>query len=155
MHCYRDGSGEWFKFVGVTSHGHGGNFPFEVVNVDKDNPIMTGFGEKWKTPAGELYRIEKLGDNCKPLGQAYNKETKKTDVCIWTNQYGKARVFGTTIGHHNSEMADPVFLNYLTRGIVWACEKPMDKYLKPFDPTKQKFRWEEKKETKEPPIKDK
>ena len=117
---------------------------------------MARFGEKWKTPAGELYQIEKLGKNCKPLAHARSKETKKDEVCIWKNQYGKGRVFGTTIGHHNVTMAEPVYLDTLTRGILWACDKPVDQYLKPFDPAKHTFRWEKKvrpkPQTKEPPL---
>ena len=124
MHCYRDKTDEWFKFLGVTSRGHGGNYPFEVINLDKDNPIMKGFGEKWQTPAGELYLIEKMWPDAKPLGHAMSTDSKKFETCIWTNLYnGKTRVFGTTIGHHNSEMSDPVFLNYVTRGLLWAVDK--------------------------------
>jgi len=141
MHCYRDKTDEWFKFVGVTSHRHGAKYPFDVMNVDKESPIMKGFGEKWATPDGELYQIEKVGEHCKPLATAVSKETKKAETCVWTNQFGKGRVFGTTIGHHNSEMADPVFLNMLTRGILWATGKD-ETYLKPFDPKTTKFRWE-------------
>jgi type 1 glutamine amidotransferase len=154
MHCYRDKTGEWFKFVGVTSHRHGAHYPFDVINLEKNDPIMKGFPDKWATPKGELYQIEKIGEFCKPLAHARSKETKKDEPCIWTNQYGKARVFGTTIGHYNEEMADPVFLDYLTRGILWSCNKLEDGYLKPFDASKTKFRWQtpaKKPDTKEPP----
>ena len=70
---------------------------------------------------------------------------------MWTNQYGKGRVFGTTIGHYNSEMADPIFLDMLTRGIIWSAKKDEKDYLKPFDATKTRFRWETPKDSKEPP----
>ncbi len=135
MHCYRDKTDEWFKFLGVTSRGHGGNYPFEVINLDKENPIMKGFGDKWQTPAGELYLIEKMWPDAKPLGHAMSTDTKKFETCIWTNVYnGKTRVFGTTIGHHNSEMSDPVFLNYVTRGLLWAVDKLDDQHFKAVDP---------------------
>jgi len=39
---------------------------------------------------------------------------------IWTHQYGKARVFGTTYGHSDATFKDPVFLNYVSRGLLWA-----------------------------------
>ena len=159
MHCYRDKTGEWFKFVGVTSHRHGSHFAFDVKNAAKDDPIMKGFGDKWTTPAGELYLIESLGEHCTPLAKAYGKELKKDEVCVWKNQYGKGRVFGTTIGHYSAEMADPKYLDLMARGIVWACDKPADKYLKDFDAEKTKFRWEEKAreglpkpETAPPPV---
>jgi len=88
---------------------------------------------------------------CVPLATAKSKETKNDEVCVWTNTYGKGRVFGTTIGHYNEELADPVFLDMLTRGLLWACDKPVDSYLKPFDTARTKFRWEQSTETKEPP----
>lgn len=132
MHCYRDKTDEWFKFVGVTSRGHGANYPFEIVNLEPKDPIMEGFGEKWQTPKGELYFIEKLWPTAKPLAHAMSRDSKKNEVCLWTNMYnGQTRVFGTTIGHHNEEMSDPVFLNYMTRGLLWACDKLNDDYLQP------------------------
>jgi type 1 glutamine amidotransferase len=143
MHCYRDKTDEWFKFIGVTSHRHGSHFAFDAINLQPDNPIMKGFGEKWTTPQGELYHIEKTWDNCKPLAHAYSKETKSDHVCIWTNTYGKGRVFGTTVGHYSTEMQDPVFLNYVTRGLLWSCDKLNDDYLLKAD-EKFKFSFESK-----------
>jgi putative heme-binding domain-containing protein len=122
MHCYRDKTEEWFKFLGVTSHGHGANYPFEVVNAEPKHPAMQGFGNVWMTPKGELYQIVKVWDTAKPLAYAMSV-AKKNEPVIWTNQYGKTRVFGTTIGHHNEEIADPVFLNFITNGLLWAVDK--------------------------------
>jgi type 1 glutamine amidotransferase len=143
MHCYRDKTDEWFKFIGVTSHRHGSHFAFDVINLQPAHPIMKGFGEKWKTPQGELYHIAKTWDKCTPLAHAYSHETKSDHICIWTNEYGKGRVFGTTVGHYSTEMQDPVFLNYVTRGLLWACDKLNDDYLQ--EPAKDsKFSFESK-----------
>ena len=132
MHCYRDKTDQWFEFLGVTSHGHGANYPFDVVNLKPDDPIMKDFGEKWSTPKGELYIIKKLWPTATPLAHAMSRDTKNNEVVIWTNLYGgKTRVFGTTIGHHNEEMNDPVFQNYVARGLLWACDKLNDDYLQP------------------------
>jgi putative heme-binding domain-containing protein len=132
MHCYRDRTDEWFKFLGVTSRRHGSHFAFDVVNKKPDHPIMEGFGEKWTTPKGELYIIEKVWENTTPLATAFHKETNKDEPCIWTNLYmGKTRVVGTTVGHYNEEMSDPVFLNYLSNGILWATDKLKPEYKKP------------------------
>lgn len=131
MHCYRDKTNDWFEFLGVTSRGHGANYPFEVVNIAKDNPVMEKFGDKWMTPKGELYFIEKLWPTATPLAHAMSRDSKKNEVCIWTNEYRNTRVFGTTIGHHNEEMADPVFLDYMARGLLWACGKLNEDYLVP------------------------
>ncbi|WP_435018733.1 DUF7133 domain-containing protein [Tundrisphaera sp. TA3] len=133
MHSYRDKTDEWFRFLGVTSHGHGANYPFRVENLAKADPIMEGFGDSWMTPKGELYLISKLWDTATPLAHARSRDTKKDEVCIWTNAYGpqKTRIFGTTLGHHNEEVSDPIFLNLLTRGLLWSAGKLDAAYLRP------------------------
>jgi type 1 glutamine amidotransferase len=42
---------------------------------------------------------------------------------IWVNTYGKGKVFGTTLGHNNSTMEAPEFLDLVARGLLWACGK--------------------------------
>ncbi|MEZ6055527.1 MAG: discoidin domain-containing protein [Planctomycetaceae bacterium] len=131
MHCYRDGRDEWFKFCGVTSRRHGAHYAHEVLNRDAEHPIMKGFPAGWANPAGELYWIEKLWETAHPLASAKNREKGNEEVCVWTNTYGKGRVFGTTLGHHNVTVEDPVFLDMLTRGVLWAANKLDDPtYLK-------------------------
>ena len=44
-------------------------------------------------------------------------------LCVWVNEYGKARVFTTTLGHHNVTMQDPIYLDMVTRGILWVTGK--------------------------------
>ncbi|HEY2154083.1 MAG TPA: ThuA domain-containing protein, partial [Isosphaeraceae bacterium] len=67
MHSYRDGTDEWFKFLGVTSRRHGAGYPHEVLNVDPQHPVMAKFGPAWANPAGELYWIEKVWPTAHPL----------------------------------------------------------------------------------------
>ncbi len=130
MHSYRDKTDEWFKFVGVTSHGHGPHYAFDVINLKKDHPIMSDFGKSWKTPQGELYHIAKVWPNTKPLAHAPRRGSDKKDVCVWTNSYGKGRVFGTTIGHYKSTMSHPHYLDMVTRGLVWAVDGPEIRKIK-------------------------
>jgi putative heme-binding domain-containing protein len=130
MHCYRDGTDDWFQFCGVTSRRHGAHYPHEVLNTDTAHPIMAKFGAAWANPAGELYWIEKVWPTAHPLASAKNKEQGNEEVCVWTNQYGKGRVFGTTLGHHNETVSAPEYLDLVTRGTLWACDKLNDEYLK-------------------------
>ena len=83
------------------------------------------------TPKGELYLIEKLWPTATPLAHAMSRDTKQNEVCVWTNLYNKTRVFGTTTGHHNEEINDPVYQTFVTRGLLWSCDKLNDKYLVP------------------------
>ena len=116
MHCYRAPGDEWFKFVGVTSHRHGSHFAHEVKNLQPEHPIMKGFPASWMTPKEELYNIAKVWPTATPLGASHSDETKVDETDIWINTYGKGRVFGTTIGHYNHTMSDPLYLDTVTRG---------------------------------------
>lgn len=120
MHCYRVGNDHWFEFCGLQSPGHGPHYAYQVVNQAPGHPIMRGFGDSWTVPKGELYHAEKLWPNAVPLAQADRKSDGKPQVCVWTNQFHKARVFATTIGHYNETMAQPPYLDLLTRGLLWA-----------------------------------
>lgn len=123
MHSYRVPNPEWFKFVGVTSHRHGSHFDYLMTNVKPEHPIMKDFPPVWRTPKDELYNIEKVERSATPLATGWSHETKRGEVNVWINQYGDGRVFGTTIGHYNHTLNDPVVLDLLTRGLLWSCEK--------------------------------
>lgn len=129
MHSYRAAeTDEWRKFLGVTSRRHErGGRKLDVTNRAIDHPIMVGFPKKWTTPNGELYVIENIWPQCTPLATAYGVDTKKDQPCIWINTYKKARVFGTTLGHHNETMVSDEWLDTVARGALWACGKLDDK----------------------------
>lgn len=138
VHSYRAAkTDEWRKMLGVTSTSHEKHRPVTVKTLKADHPIMKGFPKEWTTPNGELYKIEKLWPNTTPLAQAYGQDTKKDHVCIWTNQYGKGRVFGTTLGHHNETMSHENYIGLVTRGLLWAAGKLGDdgKPLKGYEAT--------------------
>jgi putative membrane-bound dehydrogenase-like protein len=122
MHSYRTGDDKWFEFVGMQSPRHGAHYSYQVDNVKPDHPAMLGFGETFIAPKGELYYSIKLFDTATVLGQAKRKPDGEPQICIWTNKYGKGNVFATTIGHYNETMAEPAWLDMLTRGILWSVD---------------------------------
>lgn len=128
MHCYRTGTDDWFKFVGIQSTGHGPQEPIHIRYVEKDHPIAAGLPD-WATVNEELYNNVKLFDTATPL--AKGKQGEQDFVVVWTNQYGSTRVFNTTLGHNNETVGDPRYLDLVTRGLLWSCDKLDDKYLKP------------------------
>jgi type 1 glutamine amidotransferase len=131
MHCYRVGTDDWFQFVGIHSTGHGPQKPIEITFVDKDHPVSKPL-ENWTTVNEELYNNIKLFDTAKPLARGRQDTGKKVDdfVVTWTNTYGKARVFSTTLGHNNATVDDPRYLDMVTRGLLWSVDKLNDEYLK-------------------------
>lgn len=123
-HSYRAAkTDEWRKCLGQTSTSHEKNRDFIVKNLKPGHPVMKGFPAEWPDPRDELYKNEKIWENTLPLAQAYGEDTKKDHMVIWVNTYGRGRVFGTTLGHGNHTMMDPVYLDLITRGLLWACDK--------------------------------
>ncbi len=131
MHTFRDlKSNEYRDFLGVESRSHGPHHSYKVENLEPADPIMKGFGKDWETPQGELYYVNNIGGKATPLARAFSSGgRKKQEVCIWKNEYGKSRVFGTTIGHHNETMSTPKYLNFLTRGFLWAVDRFDEKHI--------------------------
>ncbi len=124
MHTYRAaGEDTWREFLGVTSRRHDHQSKYPVKKVDGKHPAMKDMPETWVTPMDELYVIEKLWPSAKALATSVSEADGKTYPVVWTNQYGKARVFGTTFGHSDETFSDPVFLGMLSRGVIWAAGK--------------------------------
>jgi type 1 glutamine amidotransferase len=120
-HSYRAGTtDEWRKLVGITSRSHEKNRDLTVKVLKADHPVMKGFPATWLNAKDELYKNEKVWETATPLAQAFGEDTKQDHVVIWVNTYGKARVFSTTLGHGNATMESPVYLDLVTRGLLWA-----------------------------------
>ncbi|MEW4488350.1 ThuA domain-containing protein [Thalassoglobus sp. JC818] len=124
LHSYRNSGAAdaWRELIGVTSKSHEGKRALNVVRVD-DHPVMTGFPEEWKTPNGELYKIEQVWTNCTPLALAFGEDTQKDHPVIWVNKFGKANVFGTSLGHHNETMNNDIWLDLVARGALFVTGK--------------------------------
>lgn len=131
MHCYRVGTDDWFQFVGIQSSGHGPQKPIEITFVDREHPVTKPL-ENWTTINEELYNNIKLFETAKPLARGRQDTGKKVDdfVVAWINEYGKGKVFSTTIGHNNATVDDPRYLDMVTRGLLWSCDKLNADYLK-------------------------
>ncbi len=126
-HSYRAATTDaWREVVGITSHSHENKHDLEVQVVKADHPVMKGFPATWNDPQDELYKNEKIWPNTVPLAQAYGVDTKQNHVCIWVNTLGTARIFTTTLGHSNEIVSSPVYLDLITRGLLWACGKLND-----------------------------
>lgn len=120
LHSYRNSGAAdaWRELIGVTSRSHEGKRALNVVKLE-DHPVMTDFPDQWKSPNGELYKIEQVWPNCTPLAKAYGEDTKKDHTVVWINKFGSAKVFGTSLGHHNETMNNDVWLGMVARGALY------------------------------------
>lgn len=125
LHSYRNaqvGADAWRELIGVTSRSHEKKRALNVVSLEADHPVMQGFPEKWQSPNGELYKIEKHWPNCIPLAKAFGEDTNQDHTVIWLNTFGNAKVFGTSLGHHNETMNNDVWLGVVARGLLWTVD---------------------------------
>ncbi len=133
MHCYRSGTDIWFKYLGIQSSGHGPQQPISVNYVDKESPITQGLAN-WTTTKDELYNNVNLF-NPHPLAlgkQIQPNGTTQEFVIAWTNETQGARTFSTTMGHNTENVAEPNYLDLVTRGVLWASGKLNADYQKPY-----------------------
>jgi type 1 glutamine amidotransferase len=120
VHSYRRSESKaWGELMGAFSMRHDRQRPLTVEPVAPEHPIMRGLPAKWETTPEELYELERTWPGMTPLAQAFSVESKKNHPLIWTNTHGKARVFVTSLGHNTEIIANPVYLDLVTRGLLW------------------------------------
>jgi type 1 glutamine amidotransferase len=126
MHTYRATSiDDWRRFLGVTSRRHDHQSRYPVRKVSPGHPILRGMPDNWTTPKDELYVIEKVWPGATPLATSVSEADGKSYPVAWVNESGRRRVFGTTFGHSDDTFRDPVYLELVSRGLVWAAGSPI------------------------------
>ncbi len=142
MHSYRFGdfskpvtadadNSHWYEYLGLQSSGHGPQEPIAIAFTEKTNAVTIGLAD-WTTIREEHYNNIKVFDTAHPLAHgtqvirnnAGAPQRTNDFVVAWVNLYkGKTRVFSTTIGHNNETVADARYLDLVTRGLLWSCDK--------------------------------
>jgi type 1 glutamine amidotransferase len=117
------------RFVQDTQPGRGGSHgkrhPFEVIVRDTTHPITRGIPATWMQAEDELY-AELRGPATKMdvLATAFSsKDTNGTgehEPILMVIEFGKGRVFHTTLGHDTKSMSGTAFQITLQRGAEWA-----------------------------------
>jgi putative membrane-bound dehydrogenase-like protein len=136
MHSFRTGEDKWFRHLGLVSTGHGPQEPIEIEFVEKAHPIVEPLKD-WITGKEELYNNLEVFD-----AQALARGTQKYQrggkdqvdkaIVVWINEKQGAKSFSTTLGHNTSTVADPRYLDLVTRGMLWACGKLDADHLQPY-----------------------
>jgi uncharacterized protein len=127
VHSYRRSeSRAWGELMGAFSLRHDSQRPLSVETVATTHPIMRGVPQKWQTIPEELYELERVWPTMTPLAQSYSIESKKTYPVMWTNTHGKAKVFVTSLGHNTEMIATPLYLDIVTRGLLWTVGRLQD-----------------------------
>ncbi len=118
--------GEWTRDETPGRGGsHGAQHEFVVVTRNAEHPIMKGLPEKWKHAADELYSnlrgpAKDITVLASALAEPGTKGTTEHEPMLMVINYGKGRVFHTTLGHSDASMACLGFQITLLRGSEWA-----------------------------------
>lgn len=104
---------------------HGPRHAFVVEIRDARHPITKGLPSKFRHHVDELYdRLRGPAENLDLLATAFSspeqKGTGENEPILFTIQYGKGRIFHTTLGHDVEAMRCAGFIVTLQRGSEWA-----------------------------------
>jgi hypothetical protein len=103
--------------------GHGELHSFKVQFIDPNHPVARGMEETFLA-TDELYHHMRMRPGAKVIAAAYDdpkmRGTGKDEPVLWTVDYGKGRVFHTTLGHDLAAMIEPGFILTFLRGAEWA-----------------------------------
>jgi uncharacterized protein len=104
---------------------HGARLQFQVTARDPQHPVLKGLPPVWMHAPDELYAtLRGPGENMKVLATAHsepsNKGTGHDEPILMVIQYGKGRVFHTTMGHDVAALHCAGFATTFQRGTEWA-----------------------------------
>ncbi len=104
---------------------HGRRHPFEVIVREAGHPITRGIPSSWMQAEDELYaELRGPATNMQILATAFsNRDTGGTgehEPILMVIEFGKGRVFHTTLGHDAKSMSGAAFQVTLQRGAEWA-----------------------------------
>jgi len=123
LHTFRWTDSAWTECMGMKSRAHDPFQAFGTEKVEKTHPIVRFWPEDWKTTGDELYQTIRMYPAAKPLLNVTSPHNQKVSTVAWTNQYGKGKVFATTLGHDLKTINLPEYPQLLANGLLWVCDK--------------------------------
>ncbi len=142
-YVYFDEQGKLIKDTTPGDAGaHGNKHEFQITKRNQ-HPIMDGLPDVWMHAKDECYgRLRGLAVNMTVLASALcPKEEKGTGLhepMLMTINYGKGRIFHTTLGHQQESYESVGFITTFLRGTEWAATGKVTQTVPSDFPTKNK-----------------
>jgi type 1 glutamine amidotransferase len=131
--AFRDNLKYQFMVGGQFVSHPGGNIDHSIKILDKTDPITKGLNDFDLKKTEQYYIL--IDPNIKVLaisefdresyqkpGKPENKVTGSTMPVVWKKNYGKGRIFFSSIGHKLSDFDVPEVMSMQMRGFRWAAE---------------------------------
>ncbi|WP_140486226.1 ThuA domain-containing protein [Flavobacterium sp. GSA192] len=146
VHSASDSEKDWPWFatlVGGRFKRHPAFQSFEIKVIDKNHPSTSMLGETWRKE-DECYYMNEFNPNTHVLLAADMRTVKDSEKEVypgrtfgdylplaWCHEFEGGRVFYTALGHDSKDYVDPVFIQHLTGGLLWALgENPKESHSK-------------------------
>jgi type 1 glutamine amidotransferase len=128
IHAFRKSEkiAEWEKLCGMRSKSHDPHQAFSVEKIDQKHPVAKDFPADWKTSGDEIYQTIEFLPGSVPLLKTKSPQDGREHIVCWVHQYGRGRVFATTLGHGLETAESPDYVRLLANGILWACSEAKD-----------------------------
>lgn len=112
----------WIRDLAAGKGGsHGAQHEFLVELRDPQHPIVQGLPLRWKHAKDELYdSLRGPAQNVTVLASALSNRTNEHEPMLMVIDYGRGRVFHTTLGHYVDAVNGVGFQVTLQRGVEWA-----------------------------------
>ena len=112
---------KYFEMLGGRFIGHKEPKQFDIIIIDKENPITDGLNNF--SFRDEPYRHDfSMNNEIRILAKAdYHDEIDpELEPIMWQTTYGDGRVFYCALGHRNVSLKDEIFKTIIKRAVTWA-----------------------------------